>query len=444
MIKEMKATATASEYLQGLKPGAPLTIQVDGVTQSSKFRSYAPGADKFSATTSGRIGWYKLSNLLLESEAPAPVMQVVKDEPVVAVEKPQIAEFSQRILVALGEHGEPMLANALADALGENIRRVAGSLTGLSKAGLIESHGGENKKGGKHIGLTDAGRVLAGVAAPEPAQVAEVPEEEFVATEEHVLAMEAVGAGMEVTNIFTANKINDLHEAYSNVVEKGPARTDAGYFFATITEAGMEYCALCRENLGMGEYVAPEVVVAQAEPAAPATEKKTTKAARKPRATAEANGEAVIAMATGRAGAARTSLREQVLALFKKLANGKSSYREVLQALVESTKFTKAQLQNAAFKLTKAGFLVADGEGRTASPLRLTEAGEKGYATNHGQQPIRPVIESFIEDGMNNHDIALRVGCDISYVSDVRTNRRIGYKAKRAEREKMVEEAVTE
>lgn len=417
----MTANAKASAHLATLKVGAPVTIQINGNPIAARFRSYADGATKFSVAGPKReIIWAELRHLVLPNAEPVatPIMQVVRDEPAPTpepVEMPRVGELGQSVLRVLAENKGLMMATELATALGLSMQKVAGSFVGLRNAGLIVSEGGENKKGGKVVRITVAGWEYVGVAAPAPEQAVE-----FACTPDHVLAMEQVGAtGKEIADVFTAQLINDLDEAYTNVVVKTPAKGE-GYFFATITADGMAYAESVREALDMGPRVVEE----------PETTPEPVKATRgrKKGQTAEVLADATIARAkTGRAGASRKSLREQVLGAFGKLADGKLGYREIVAALAATgAGLTKMQIQNVAFKLTKSGFLVADEEGRTASPLQLTKKGVEGYSTNHGKD-VKVEVEMGIAAGLNNNEVALSVGCDIGYVADVRSGRGTGF-----------------
>lgn len=375
-------------------------------------------------------------------------------EPVVEQERPHVGELGQRVLVALGAAGVPMLANDLAAAVGENIRKAAGSFPALVKAGLIESHGGENKKGGKMIELTTAGWEYVGangtaihggaeyVDTPEPTEAAPalpVASTALECTEAHVLAMEAVGGdGMDVTDVFVANLLTDLAEHHPWPVAKFPPRNNPdAYFFAALTGEGEEYVVFMRETLRMGPKPVPAVVAGKlGAKRNGAIMAEGTRIQRSESQRLRASKKAVVedglaTRTTGRAGAARQSLREVVLSALAGYSAERLSvgYKLTVKDLQVDLSLTALQVQNALFKLTKAGFLATDEQGRTANPVALTERGKTGYSTNHDGQPLRPLIEAAIAEGLDDAAVALRVRCDIGYVHDVRTNRRIKPKA---------------
>lgn len=435
----------AAAILAAMKPGAALSVKVNDTVMDVKFRSYAPGAANFSYTNAKRqVGWAELRHLV-----------VATDEAVAApVKAAPVGEFGQRVITALSSYGNPVLASVLAKHMDEPMLKVAGALGNLKKAGLVESHGGENKKGGKTVELTAAGWEYtengksAAHGLPEyvdDATVGEVaeplPTAVFELKKEHVEALERLEHVGNVMDIYTAQLINDVVEALPGVITKTPPTLEDAYYHAALTEEGVAITTTAREVLGMGPKpvdATPGVGKATAARNKAITgqgtrinRKQGAKAGAKTKATKKATKKvADVAReprATGRAGGARVSLREQVLGVFGEMANGKYGYREVVEALVEVGTFTKAQLQNAAFKLTAAGLLVADADGKTASPLALTEAGKAGYKTKHGGDTLRPTIQQLIDENLSNKDIALRVGCDVAYVHDVRTGRRIGY-----------------
>jgi hypothetical protein len=150
----------------------------------------------------------------------------------------------------------------------------------------------------------------------------------------------------------------------------------------------------------------------------------------------------------GRPAPGSKSLRQLVLEEMQAVADkdGKLEQTGPQFALLIKDKLsaTPQAINNALFKLSAAGFIAPNENTRKPGPVVLTAKGKAGYSINPvgGAGTVKAKIKELLEKGgLTDREIAMKVGADVGYVSDVRTGRVTGKPRKAAQ---MVEEAVTE
>jgi hypothetical protein len=172
-------------------------------------------------------------------------------------------------------------------------------------------------------------------------------------------------------------------------------------------------------------------------------------AAKKPRKKAPVADAATVSLRPkgGRPAPGAKSLRQLVLEELQAVANSEGKLEQTgPQFAAQITAKLNASTQsinNALFKLTASGFIVASENTRKGGPLALSEKGRAGYSINPvgGAGTLKARIKELIEKGGTDREVASEVGADVAYVHDVRTGRVTGRPRKVAV---MVEEAVTE
>jgi hypothetical protein len=374
----------------------------------------------------------------------------------------KIGEFGSQVVIQIGaleaeqatneqaDDMRPISVALLAERMEENPKKVAAAFTSLNKGGFISQSG---EKGARLIQLTALGwqyietkklseyQVKAGFATAEPEVKAELKEAKPAFDDKILGALSAISikGGLQVLDIFTANTIRVIAEYYPELIALAPATVEDAYFHAELTAGGYgillnlapEWALYTPESAPVAECQPP----AEPQPEEPAKARRGRKASTSPNLRKNMGGEGHVKGKGGRPATGEKSLRQLALEHTQEILakEEKISYKAIAPLLAEKLGMKVHPVQNVLLKLKNANFFVLNPAGQIANPVQLTDKGKAGYSTMHGQN-IRGQVKELIAEELTDAQIARRLGCDLSYIHDVRTNRGV----------KMVEEAVTE
>jgi hypothetical protein len=213
--------------------------------------------------------------------------------------------------------------------------------------------------------------------------------------------------------------------------------------------AGKKECRpVAPELVGMAPIFPVEGAKPVAEVLADVPAEKPARAKKERKAAVPAEPGLALRPKGGRPAPGSKSLRQLVLEEMQAVADkdGKLEQTGPQFALLIKDKLnaTPQAINNALFKLSAAGFIAPNENTRKPGPVVLTAKGKAGYSINPvgGAGTVKAKIKELLaKGGLTDRQVAMQVGADVGYVSDVRTGRVTGKPRKAVQ---MVEEAVTE